>query len=228
MTGRLLDVGHLPVISLLAAVGLACAVARSRRAGPERALVAMFCACLLLSFGRTTFGPLISIVPGHADVFFRRFLMGAELAAIYLAGLGAAEAADQGQRLAAVGAGLDVGPAAVVAEPGARGRAALRGDRLSGARVGVPGRLRRGQCRRRHRAASRPAPREAATGRRWPPCCGDHGGGRAYAGSPFNWGQGFTAGAVPMYQYLDSLDTDEIGYDAAHRLADVPARVPLR
>ncbi len=39
-----------------------------------------------------------------------------------------------------------------------------------------------------------------------------HGGGRAYAGSSPGWGQNFTIGTVPMYQYLDSLDTDEIGY----------------
>ena len=91
ITGRLLDAGHLPVISLLAAAGLAAAVAGWRRAGPERALVAMLCACLLLSFGRTTFDGLISVVPGHADIFFRRFLMGGQLAAIYLAGLGGEE-----------------------------------------------------------------------------------------------------------------------------------------
>src|SRR6185437_12996554 len=104
ITGRLLDAGHLPVISLLAAVGLASALAGWRRAGPERALAAMLCACLLLSFGRTTFGGLMSVVPGHADVFFRRFLMGSQLAAIYLAGLGGEEATERARRLATTGA----------------------------------------------------------------------------------------------------------------------------
>src|SRR5205823_5207585 len=57
--------------------------------------------CLMLSFGSTTFGALTALIPGHADLFFRRFLMGAQLTSIYLAGLGAAEAVQQGTRLAA-------------------------------------------------------------------------------------------------------------------------------
>jgi Bacterial membrane protein YfhO len=38
------------------------------------------------------------------------------------------------------------------------------------------------------------------------------GGGRTYAGMPSNWGQDFTVGAVPVYQYLESRDVDEVGY----------------
>ena len=38
------------------------------------------------------------------------------------------------------------------------------------------------------------------------------GGGRTYAGMPSNWGQGFTVGAVPVFQYLESRDVDEVGY----------------
>ncbi len=211
VTGRLLDAGRLPVISLLAAAGLAAAAAGWRRAGPERALVAMACACLLLSFGRTTFGALISVVPGHADLFFRRFLMGSQLAAIYLAGAGGAEAARRARRLAATCAGFLSGgrlsrlgwaPATVLAVvavaylvPAWRYIDAYDAANAAGI------------------AAQRQAQREngpqlaalAAVIRR-------HGAGRAYAGSPSGWGVSFTAGTVPMYQYLDSLDIDEVGY----------------
>ncbi len=211
VTGRLLDAGHLPVISLLAAAGLAAAAVRWRRAGPERALVAMGCACLLLSFGRTAFGPLTGIIPGHADLFFRRFLMGSQLAAIYLAGLGAAEAAARGQRLAASGAAflaarrlssLSWAPAAVLLAAAVTCLVPawqyLDGYDAANA-AGI--------------AAQRLAQRQdepelaalAAAIRR-------QGSGRAYAGAPSNWGQDFTAGLVPIYQYLDSLDIDEIGY----------------
>jgi hypothetical protein len=211
VTGRLLDAGHLPVISLLAAAGLAAAAVSWRRAGPERALVAMACACLLLSFGHTTFGGLISVVPGHADLFFRRFLMGSQLAAIYLAGVGGAAAARRAQRLAATCAGflsggqlsrLSWAPAtALVVVAVAYLVPAWRYiDAYDAANAaGI--------------AAQRQAQREngpqlaalAAVIRR-------HGGGRAYAGSPSGWGLSFTAGTVPMYQYLDSLDIDEVGY----------------
>src|SRR6202042_425366 len=46
--------------------------------------------CLLFAFGRTTFGPLVDVIPGGADLFFRRFMMGVQLAALLLAGRGAA------------------------------------------------------------------------------------------------------------------------------------------
>ena len=38
------------------------------------------------------------------------------------------------------------------------------------------------------------------------------GGGRVYAGMPSNWGSDFTVGAVPVFQYLESRDVDEVGY----------------
>ncbi len=57
VTGNVFDSGHLPVISLLVAAGLAATAARWRQAGPERALAALLFACLALSFGRTTSAP---------------------------------------------------------------------------------------------------------------------------------------------------------------------------
>jgi len=211
VTGKLLDEGHLPVISLLAAAGLAAAVTGWRRAGPERALLALLAGCLLLSFGRTTFGPLTGVIPGHADLFFRRFLMGGQLAAIYLAGLGAAAAAAQGQRLAAACARflttrqlawLSWAPATVLTMTALAYLVPAwqyldTYDAVNAA--GISAQLAAQHQDETHITAL------AAVIRR-------HGGGRAYAGSPADWGQYFRAGAVPMYQYLDSLDIDEVGY----------------
>lgn len=211
VTGRLLDDGHLPVISMLALAGLAAALAGWRHAGPERALMALLCGCLLLSFGRTTFGSLISVVPGHADLFFRRFLMGAQLAAIYLAGLGGAQAITQGERLCAACARFLTArrlawlrwvpagalAAATVSYLVPAWRYADAYDAANSAGISAQ------QLGQRRDDAQLTAVADAI--RR-------HGGGRAYAGSPANWGQYFTVGSVPMYQYLDSLDIDEVGY----------------
>jgi hypothetical protein len=38
------------------------------------------------------------------------------------------------------------------------------------------------------------------------------GGGRTYAGMPTNWGQHFTVGTVPVFKYVESRDVDEVGY----------------
>src|SRR6185437_14534002 len=56
VSGQLLDAGRLPVVTLLAGLGLILVIARWRRDEVGRALVVVFAGCLLLSFGRTTFG----------------------------------------------------------------------------------------------------------------------------------------------------------------------------
>ena len=210
VTGKLLDDGHLPVVSLLAATGLAAAVAGWRRAGPGRALAGMMCACLLLSFGRTTFGGLTSIVPGSADLFFRRFLMGGQLASIYLAGLGASEVCRHGSRLVAACAGflarsrmawLSWAPATIGALAALTYLAPAWGyldtyDAINAARIAA-----------QQVAQRRDAPQVAAVAA----VIAAHGGGRVYAGSPADWGQDFTIGSVPMFKYLESLDADQVG-----------------
>jgi hypothetical protein len=85
-----LDHGRLPVVTLFAALGLALACARCTRDANARALVAVLAVGLLLSFGRTTFVAWVDVIPGHGDIFFRRFMMGVQLAALLLAGRGAA------------------------------------------------------------------------------------------------------------------------------------------
>ena len=90
ITGQLLDHGRLPIVTLFAAMGLVRAGARWRGDRNARALLVVFAACLLLSFGRTTLGALVDVLPGSSDIFFRRFEMDVQLAALLLAGTGAA------------------------------------------------------------------------------------------------------------------------------------------
>jgi len=93
VSGQLLDHGRLPVVTAFAALGLARAIRRCRRDAEARALLVALGICLLLSFGRATFGSLVALIPGSADIFLRRFMMGVQLSALLLAGSGAARIA---------------------------------------------------------------------------------------------------------------------------------------
>ena len=213
VTGQLLDAGRLPVVTALTAIGVALAVARWRRDEMGRALIVVFAGCLVLSFGRTTFGALIDVVPGHGDLFFRRFMMGAQLAGLFLAGIGLAWSAGGAWRashrlLAPWAARLPFGlsvrrtSSIVVAVAGLAllspaWTQLLTYDRNNSAAIGTQrayDRLLGGQLDRLIAIVKR------------------DGGGRVYAGMPSNWGSTFRVGAVPVFKYLESRDVDEVGY----------------
>ncbi len=204
VTGRVLDQGRLPIITAFAAVGLAVAWLCWSSQPDGRPLIVALVLCLLLAFGRTTFGPLIDVVPGSRDLFFRRFMMGVQLAAVLLAGRGAGWLTAGGLRILrgrvtrwpgwlspALVAALAVGVLAPAwSQLGAYDHsdtvaivAQRRSDHLEGAQLDrIIARIRR------------------------------DGGGRAYAGMPSNWGAYFTVGQVPVFKYLESRDVDEVGY----------------
>jgi hypothetical protein len=75
---------------VFAALGLALAWLAWSSDADARALLAVLGVGLLFAFGRTTFGSLVEVIPGGADLFFRRFMMGVQLPALLLAGRGAA------------------------------------------------------------------------------------------------------------------------------------------
>src|SRR6202020_1645621 len=90
VSGQLLDHGRLPVVTVFAALGFGLAWLAWSTDPDARALLVALAVCLLFAFGRTTFGSLVDVIPGSADLFFRRFMMGVQLAALLLAGRGAA------------------------------------------------------------------------------------------------------------------------------------------
>jgi hypothetical protein len=203
-TGQLLDAGRLPVITMCAALGLALAWLAASADAEARALLAALAVCLLLAFGRTTFGSLANVIPGSADLFFRRFTMGVQLVALLIAGRGAAWLAARcaqlletrvprwrpGMSLAAAGAAAVAVLTPAWLQLGAYDRhdstaiaAQRRADATQGAEID----------------------RLIAVIQR-------DGGGRTYAGMPSNWGQDFTVGMIPVFQYLESRDVDEVGY----------------
>jgi len=223
-SGQLLDHGRIPVVTAFAAIGLALALARWRADPGSRALVLALAGCLLLSFGRTTFGSLVAVVPGSGDIFFRRFMMGVQLAALLLAGRGAAWCGGWvWNELGRLALRRRVPPREALGRRLAWRWANPRMGRVRTA-VAVGGMIlvlapawleQRSFDRRNanHIAAQRRA--DATQGAEVDELVGlieANGGGRVYAGMPSNWGMNFTVGAVPVFKYLESRDVDEVGY----------------
>jgi hypothetical protein len=204
VSGQLLDHGRLPVVTVFAAVGFGLAWLAWSSDADARALLVALAVCLLFAFGRTTFGSLADLIPGSADLFFRRFMMGVQLAALLLAGRGAAWLAAHGLRL--LGARVRRWP------PGLAAAAVL----LAAIAVLAPAWLQLGAYDR-HDGAAIAAQRRAddtqgAELDRLVAMIERDGGGRTYAGMPSNWGAEFTVGTVPVFKYLESRDVDEVGY----------------
>jgi hypothetical protein len=230
--GRMLDNGHLPTVTVLALAGVGAVARRWRRDPTGRSVALIGVASLLLSFGPTTWGVLMDAVPGSHDLFFRRFMLGAQLAAVLLAGIGAqalvrataAGAAGLARRVARSAGEHFAGPL-----PG-RNRAGRRGispERLAARASAVVALLAVAlalvpavsavRSYDRANAANIAAQRreQAVAGRSIAPIIARIrrlGGGRTYAGAPDNWGATFTVGQVPVFKYLESQDIQEVGY----------------
>jgi hypothetical protein len=87
--GELFDFGRPPVLTLLAAAGLATCLWRWRKER-YRVPVALFVAWLLLYFGRPTWGVLLDLLPLSRDLHLHRLIAGVHLGGILLIGLGLA------------------------------------------------------------------------------------------------------------------------------------------
>jgi hypothetical protein len=223
-SGQLLDHGRLPVVTLFAAIGLGLAVARWRSDPGSRALLVALAACLLISFGRTTFGVLVDVIPGSGDIFFRRFMMGVQLATLLLAGSGAAWSAGQvWDALERLALSRRLPPPDALRRRMAWRWANPRMGRVKTAAAAAavivvlaPAWLELRSFDHRnadHIAAERSAgATQGAELDQLVALIEANGGGRVYAGMPSNWGENFTVGAVPVFKYLESRDVDEVGY----------------
>ena len=208
LSGKTFDDGRLPVVTCGVAVGLVIGLSLFRRFPGVRPMAAMLAVSLVLSFGPTTWGPLVDVIPGHTDIFFRRFLMGVDLAGIYLAGLGVYFAAT-----IAVGwranrqsewstARLDsrrsltlVVLLALVLVPAASELAHY--DSQNASFIG------------RQFVAERAADPDLRPITEY---ISRHDGGRVFAGSPLTGGGSFAVGFVPMYEFLANQDIDTVGF----------------
>jgi heme exporter protein D len=191
-------------VTVLAALGFGLAWLAWSSDADARAVLVALAVCLLLAFGRTTFGSLVNLIPGSADLFFRRFMMGVQLAALLLAGRGAA--------WLATGAIRRLNTQVARWRPGLSAAVVL----VAAVVVLAPAWLQLGAFDRRDGAAIAAQRRADATQGaqldRLLAVINRDGGGRTYAGMRSNWGQEFTVGAVPVFKYLESRDVDEVGY----------------
>jgi len=213
MKGELLDSGRIPVVTIFAGIGLVVCVARFRRVESSRALIVLLVMSLVLSFGRTTFGSLVGIMPGSTDIFMRRFMMGIQLAALFFAGVGVVAAGSllvRGSRIAMPSLSIFRASHSWV-RIGTAGAAVV----LAVVLLAPAWSQLKSEDERNASAIAYQKAADTEQGRRiapliqWIKRAGD---GRAYAGLPTNWGASFTVGAVPVFKYLESQDVDEVGY----------------
>ncbi len=204
VSGQLLDHGRLPVVTVFAALGFGLAWLAWSSDANARALLVALAACLVFAFGRTTFGSLVGLIPGSADLFFRRFMMGVQLVALLLAGRGAA--------WLAAGCVRQLESRVRRWPPGLSLAAVL----VAAIAVLAPAWLQLGAYDRHDSAAiaaqRRADDTEGAELDRLVAVIVRAGRGRTYAGMPSNRGAEFTVGSVPVFKYLESRDVDEVGY----------------
>jgi hypothetical protein len=217
-TGQIFDRNRLPVISLLAGIGLVLCLWRWRRDVRARAIVALGVLSLLLFFGRSTLGPVLRLLPGSGDLFLRRYVFGVHLAGLYLAGFAlawlgrvvVARVRRRVPRLEVVLAAL-LALALVVLAPAwlERGAWAAQGarwiheqerfDATDGADV---------------------AALVAVAERRGP--------GRIYGGQRSNWGSRYRIGQVPAYVEILNLDALGLGFTRPTWSLSSPAEYRFR
>ena len=212
--GQLFDRNHwIAVITIFGAVGLVVCVVGWRRFVAGRAQVALFVVATLMTFGRTTWRGLYSILPGSSDVFIRRFEMGMQLSGILLAGIGLVfvgrllvtsattllpEARQRrlGRPMGrALVAALCVAGAVLVLIPAWTSMDTYNGGNELNVSYQAKAELSQAPSLDSLLAYVKANPR-----------------GRVYAGQPTNWGNDFVVGEVPVFKYLESRDVDEVGY----------------
>ena len=218
VSGELFDRNRIPVITILAGLGLLLCLRRWRRDERARAVVALGLLSLLLFFGRSTLGPLLRLLPGSGDLFLRRYVFGVHLAGLYLAGvamawLGRIALARIRTRVprpeVALAALLVVGLVVLAPAWNERRAWAAQGaewiheqkefDATDGADV---------------------AALVSIAERRGP--------GRLYAGSRSNWGNAYRVGQVPVYAELLNLDVDAVGFTRPTWSLSSPAEYRFR
>ena len=99
VSGQSFDHGRVELLTAAVVLGVLGSVVCWKSMPAARAALMLGGASLVLSFGPTTFGVLTSLVPGHEDIYFRRFLIGEHLAGLWIAAIGISWA---GGRLAVV------------------------------------------------------------------------------------------------------------------------------
>ena len=203
-TGQLFDYDRFPIVSLLVALGAVVCICRFRSDPRARALLGLMALSIVLFSGREPFGFILNLLPGNADLYLSRYMMGIQLAGDILAGVGLAWAGETvvhlartwrpSLRRAPLVAAL-MAAAVVITLPAWVNRAAYASSDAASISVQVAD--------------------DQTDGAALDVLINDinaRGGGRTYAGLPGNWGQQYDIGQVPVYAYLADNSVDEFGF----------------
>lgn len=204
LTGRYLDFGRWPVLTIGLGLGLFAAAILWRRRPEARAVTVLLILMFMVSWGPTTWGALVDVIPGHADIFFRRFQTAVDLSTLFLIGLGLSTAGGLlWRRIAASWRRL---PRWMAAQE--FGGVVLAAVLLS---LALPSAL----TYQNHNSLSiatqlRTQTSEAPDLNPIIEYVLQQDNGRVYAGLPSNWGRHFLMGVGPVYMYLADLDVPQI------------------
>jgi hypothetical protein len=203
LTGEIFDFQRGAVLTLLVGLGLIFCVLRFLRDERARAVLGVGALSLLLFSGRSTLGPLLKVLPGSSDLYLNRYIMGVQLAGIFLAGIGLAWAGrtllEMSEGLVRRAQGLATAALVVIAvvilAPAwkERIRYAHNGDQIIHAQQMA----------------------DVTDGRNLDALIAEAkrmGPGRIYGGARNNWGQRYRVGFVPVYIWLLDRDADAVGF----------------
>ena len=213
VTGKIYDNGRFPIVTILVGIGLVICAARFRKDERARAIVGVWVLSLLLFFGRPTLGPVLNRLPGNSSLLFPRYIMGVQLAGLFLAGIAVFSIARLAEILArrvanafvdrmtaqswlvAIRAPIAILVLVAVLTPAWSEIASY--DAASATWIHY------------QQAADET---QGAEVNQLVAAAQEGGGGRIYAGLPTNWGYTFTVGEVPVYIYLTDYSDDSIGF----------------
>ena len=231
VTGKLFDFGRtrLPALTILALIGTGVAVVRFRRDARSRVVLVFTGICLVLFFGRVTFGDTLDLVPGLDELPLHRFIGGVQLGGIFLAAIGAIATFDLVVRW-------------VRHREPTRAHLLIGGAVVVGIALLVPAWIERADYARDNaeaidyqRAASEPGG-DVRAFESLVAQAKQRGDGRIFSGNPVDGGNNFKVGLVSAYHQLLNDHTMPFGYAGAvaslsadTELAfDPDARRPLR
>ncbi len=211
--GDLYDSGRLPIITLLAAIGMVYCLANRRKDPRARALIALWVLSMIFFSGRPTFSFLLDLIPGNQGILFQRYIAEVQLTGIVLAGVGVVSL--WGSLVREVPKRWPI-TKEILALRGTQRRVAMVLVVVL-ATIGLSPAWHESQAYA-HRSAywialqQRADASDGTSVRSLVRLAELHGGGRIYAGMPSNWGHRFHVGDVPVYIYLEQLNVDAVGF----------------
>jgi hypothetical protein len=213
--GELFDYRRVAVVSALLALGLAASVVRWRGDERVRALVGAFVLSLVLFCGRPTFTWLIALIPGSSNLLLQRYVMGVQLAGLFLAGLGLVAAAQFVSAFVTARWPRWFAPWSASLSGGWRWVTSLALV-LTVLALLTPGfvEIERFDGTSRSLIAAQQVA-DATQGRQVLSLVAEaqrFGPGRIYAGMPSNFGRHFSVGDVPVYIFLEQHNANFSGF----------------